>query len=97
VDGCTTTKAPCGGQTAGPNPVDRRKQGLKRSMVTEASAIPLGAVPAPANHRDDDQPCRQVLAERGMVGPIATRGIQAPMGEWVRQAALVHRALQDRG
>jgi transposase len=25
VDGCTT-KAPCGGQTAGPSPVDRRKQ-----------------------------------------------------------------------
>jgi transposase len=27
VDGCST-KAPCGGQTAGPSPVDRRKQGL---------------------------------------------------------------------
>jgi transposase len=26
VDGCIT-KAPCGGQTAGPSPVDRRKQG----------------------------------------------------------------------
>jgi transposase len=52
VDGCTT-KAPCGGQTAGPSPVDRRKQGLKRSTVTEAGGIPLGAVPAPANHRDD--------------------------------------------
>jgi transposase len=47
VDGCTT-KAPCGGQTAGPSPVDRRKQGLKRSTVTEAGGIPLGAVPAPA-------------------------------------------------
>ena len=30
VDSCTT-KAPCGGQAAGPSPVDRRKQGLKRS------------------------------------------------------------------
>ena len=49
VDGCIT-KAPCGGQTAGPSPVDRRKQGLKRSLVTEAGGIPLGAVPAPANH-----------------------------------------------
>jgi hypothetical protein len=46
VDGCTT-KAPCGGQTAGPSPVDRRKQGLKRSILTEAGGIPLGAVPAP--------------------------------------------------
>jgi transposase len=107
VDGCIT-KAPCGGQTAGPSPVDRRKQGLKRSVVTEAGGIPLGAVPAPANHRDDGllavtldtltvvgplpaqpvvhldagydyQPCRQVLADRGMVGEIATRGVPAPI------------------
>jgi hypothetical protein len=27
--------------------------GLKRSVATEASGIPLAAVPAPANHRDD--------------------------------------------
>jgi transposase len=52
VDGCTT-KAPCGGQTAGPSPVDRRKQGLKRSILTDAGGIPLGAVPAAANRRDD--------------------------------------------
>src|SRR4029450_13712033 len=52
VDGCIT-KAPCGGQVAGPSPVDRRKQGLKRSIVTDAGTIPLGSVPAPANRRDD--------------------------------------------
>jgi transposase len=52
VDGCIT-KAPCGGQVAGPSPVDRRKQGLKRSVATEAGGIPLAAVPAPANRRDD--------------------------------------------
>jgi transposase len=51
VDGCTT-KAPGGGRTAGPSPVDRGKQGLKRSMVTDARGIPLGAVPAPANRND---------------------------------------------
>ena len=51
VDSCTT-KAPCGGQVAGPSPVDRRKQGLKRSVAVEAGGIPLAAVPAPANqHR----------------------------------------------
>jgi hypothetical protein len=33
--------------------VDRRKQGLKRSVAVEAGGIPLAAVPAPANHRDD--------------------------------------------
>ena len=52
VDGCIT-KAPCGGEVAGRSPVDRGKQGLKRSILTEAGGIPLGAVPAPANRRDD--------------------------------------------
>jgi hypothetical protein len=88
--------------------VDRRKQGLKRPVATEAGGIPLAALPAPANHRDDgllaatldaitvvgslppqpavhldagydDQPCRQILAERGMVAQIATRGVPAPI------------------
>jgi transposase len=52
VDGCIT-KAPCGGQVAGPSPVDRRKQGLKRSLATDAHGVPLAALPAPANRRDD--------------------------------------------
>jgi hypothetical protein len=33
--------------------VDRRKQGGKRSVVTDATGILLGAIPAPANRRDD--------------------------------------------
>jgi transposase len=112
VDGCIT-KAPCGGQVAGPSPVDRRKQGLKRSVATDAHGVPLAALPAPANRRDDGllaatldaaatvtaavvgplpgtitvhldagydyQPCRRVLADRGMVGQIATRGLPAPI------------------
>jgi hypothetical protein len=52
VDRCIT-KAPCGGEVAGRSPVDRGKQGLKRSIVTESGGIPLGAVPAAANRRDD--------------------------------------------
>jgi transposase len=107
VDGCIT-KAPCGGQVAGPSPVDRRKQGLKRSVAVEAGGIPLAALPAPVNHRDDGllaatldalgvvgalparpvvhldagydyQPCRQVLAERGMAAQIAAHGVPAPI------------------
>jgi transposase len=112
VDGCIT-KAPCGGQVAGPSPVDRRKQGLKRSVAVEAGGIPLATLPAPANHRDegllaatleaaatvtaaaagplpgtltvhldagyDWKPCRQILAERGMAGDIAARGVPAPV------------------
>jgi transposase len=73
VDGCTT-KAPCGGQTAGPSPVDRRKQGLKRSMATEAAGIPLAAVPAPANQRDDGL-LAATLDAIGAVGPLPTQPV----------------------
>jgi transposase len=51
VDGCVT-KAPCGGEKAGPSPVDRGKGGLKRSMAVDAKGIPLGCVSAPANRHD---------------------------------------------
>jgi len=51
VDGCMT-KAPCGGEKAGRSPVDRGKQGIKRSSVVDAEGIPLGIVVAPANRHD---------------------------------------------
>ena len=51
VDGCAT-KAPCGGERAGPSPVDRRKGGLKRSVATEGDGIPLGIASAGANRHD---------------------------------------------
>jgi transposase len=71
VDGCIT-KAPCGGQVAGPSPVDRRKQGLKRSVATEAGGIPLAAVPAPANRRDDGL-LAATLDASGVVDPLPQR------------------------
>ena len=49
---CGITKAPCGGQKAGRNPVDRGKQGIKRSTLVDARGIPLGTVAAPANRHD---------------------------------------------
>jgi Putative transposase of IS4/5 family (DUF4096) len=64
VDGCIT-KAPCGGQVAGRSPVDRRKQGGKRSLAVDGRGIPLGVIAAPANRRDDGcwprpwTPCRR--------------------------------------
>lgn len=51
VDGCIT-KAPCGGEVAGRSPVDRGKQGCKRSTVVEGAGIPLGTVVAPAARHD---------------------------------------------
>jgi transposase len=51
VDGCIT-KAPCGGEMAGPSPVDRAKQGTKRSTAVDGAGIPLGVLIAPANRHD---------------------------------------------
>lgn len=51
VDGCLV-KAPCGGQAAGPSPVDRGKHGTKRSLLVDGLGIPLGVVVAPANRND---------------------------------------------
>ncbi len=51
VDGCIT-KAPCGGEKVGRSPVDRGKEGAKRSTVMDARGIPLGTVVAPANRHD---------------------------------------------
>jgi transposase len=51
VDGCIT-KAPSGGEVAGRSPVDRGKGGLKRSVVTEGTGLPLHLVAAGANRHD---------------------------------------------
>ncbi|MFJ3198535.1 IS5 family transposase [Streptomyces griseoviridis] len=45
-------KAPSGGQCAGKAPVDRGKQGTKRSQLTDGYGIPVVTVPAGANVRD---------------------------------------------
>lgn len=63
VDGCIT-KAPCGGEAAGKSPVDRGKQGTKRSLLTEATGIPLGCLAAPAN-RPDSPLLRPTLEKLG--------------------------------
>lgn len=49
---CGITTAPCGGEVAGRSPVDRGKQGLKRSVAVDAAGIPLATIAAPANRHD---------------------------------------------
>ena len=114
VDGCIT-KAPSGGEVAGRSPVDRGKQGLKRSVVTEGTGLPLHLVSAGANRHDspllaptlagldkldappedatvhldrayDSRPTRALLAELGLHGAIARKGVPAPVqagARWV--------------
>lgn len=51
IDGCIT-KAPNGGELAGPSPVDRGKGGFKRSTLVDANGIPIYNYLAPANRND---------------------------------------------
>jgi transposase len=68
VDGCIA-KAPGGGECAGPSPVDRRKLGMKRSLLVEGYGIPLGRVLAPAN-RHDSPLLAPTLDKLGQIGPL---------------------------
>ena len=67
VDGCIT-KAPCGGERAGRSPVDRGKQGLKRSVATEARGVPIGLVSAGANRHDSPLLVPTLEAAKNQVG-----------------------------
>lgn len=68
VDGCLTV-APCGGELAGRSPVNRGKQGLKRSLVVDAKGIPLGSVAAPAS-RPDSPLLEATLDTLERLGPL---------------------------
>jgi transposase len=84
---CCITKAPCGGEKAGRNPVDRGKQGTKRSMAVDERGIPLGAVSAPANRHDSPLlvPTLDAVAETlGTLPGNSARGDQCPPRPWLR-------------
>ncbi len=51
MDGAMT-KAPLGGKKTGPNPTDRGKGGVKRSLLTEGHGVPIGLVVDGANRHD---------------------------------------------
>jgi putative transposase len=60
-------KAPLAQEQCGPNPTDRGKQGVKRSLLTDTHGIPLSVVIAGANVNDHfllDQTLRQCVVER---------------------------------
>ena len=81
VDGCIT-KAPCGGEKAGRSPVDRGKQGLKRSTLTDANGIPLHLVSAGANRHDAPllAPTLEALAGFGPFVPEPTISLDRGYG-----------------
>nr|WP_238384316.1 IS5 family transposase [Pseudoroseomonas vastitatis] len=53
-------KAPLVGEKSGPNPTDRGKRGVKRSVLTDGLGVPLGAVIDGAN-RNNHKLMRQTL------------------------------------
>jgi transposase len=69
VDGCHT-KAPCRGDKAGPSPVDRAKQGLKRSTMVDGGGIPLGLAAAGANRHDSKLLEPTIQAAKQQVGAL---------------------------
>jgi transposase len=94
VDGCIT-KAPCGGEIAGRSPVDRGKQGLKRSTVVDANGIPLGAIAAPANRHDSPllEPTLDTLAALGSLPAVMTVNLDRGYDSGVTRARLAQRGL----
>jgi putative transposase len=69
IDGAMT-KAPLGGDATGPNPTDRAKKGVKRSLQTEGAGIIIGLTAAPANRHD----CKLVKAT------LDSRPVRSPKG-----------------
>ena len=69
VDGCHT-KAPCRGDKAGPSPVDRAKQGRKRSTLVDGEGIPLGLASSGANRHDSKLLEPTIEAAQGQVGAL---------------------------
>ena len=78
VDGCIT-KAPCGGEKAGTSPVDRGKQGIKRSTAVDAEGIPIGGVSVHLDRGYDSGATRERLEERRLLAEISRKGKPAPL------------------
>ncbi|AXE82244.1 IS5 family transposase [Streptomyces atratus] len=97
VDG-SITKAPGGGEVAGRSPVDRGKQGLKRSGMTDGYGIPLGRVLAGANRHDSPllAPTLDRLNDLGPLPQDITVHLDAGYDSGKTRALLTERGLHGR-
>ncbi|MGW2939209.1 IS5 family transposase [Streptomyces sp. NPDC001156] len=97
VDGAIT-KAPGGGEAAGRSPVDRGKQGLKRSGMTDGYGIPLGRVLAGANCHDSPPlaPTLDLLYELGPLPDEITVHLDAGYDSAKSRTVLAERGLHGR-
>ena len=99
-------KAPLAKEEHGRNPTDRGKQGVKRSLLTDAKGIPLSVVVAGANVNDHlllDQTLRESIVERPTPSRAHPQGLCLDKGydyELTRQVGATHRLrlhLRTRG
>ena len=77
MDGALT-KAPLGGEQTGPNPTDRAKRGVKRSLLTEGQGVPIGLAVDGANRHDMKlvrTTIESIVVERPEVTPEAPQGM----------------------
>jgi transposase len=97
IDG-SVTKAPGGGEVAGRSPVDRGKQGLKRSGMTDGYGIPLGRVLAGANRHDSPllAPTLDVLDDLGPLPDNITVHLDASYDSDKTRTLLNERGLHGR-
>lgn len=97
VDG-SITQAPGGGEAAGRSPVDRGKQGLKRSGMTDGYGIPLGRVLAGANHHESPllAPTLDRLDDLGPLPDDITMHLDAGYDSDKTRALLSERSLRGR-
>jgi transposase len=97
VDGCIT-KAPGGGEVAGPSPVDRRKQGMKRSVLVEGYGIPLGRVLAGAQRHDSPllAPTLDLLTDLGPLPAEITVHLDAGYDSGKTRQTLTERGLRGQ-
>ncbi|WP_319461064.1 IS5 family transposase [Micromonospora sp. RTP1Z1] len=97
VDGCIT-KAPGGGDCAGRSPVDRGKQGMKRSSMVDGYGIPLGRVLAGANRHDSPLlgPTLDHLDDLGPLPDEVTVHLDAGYDSAVTRTLLAERGLTGK-
>lgn len=69
VDGAIT-KSPCGGEVSGRSPVDRGKQGTKRSLAADGDGIPLHLLAARANDHDSPLLEPTLAGICNVIGPL---------------------------
>ncbi|ANP51098.1 IS5 family transposase [Streptomyces griseochromogenes] len=97
IDGAIT-KAPGGGEVAGRSPVDRGKQGMKRSSMTDGYGIPLGRVLVGANRHDSPllAPTLDLLPELGPLPDKITVHLDAGYDSASSHVLLDERGLRGR-